>query len=249
MHIAQDIFTITKVVSMAGLIVAGLLFGFNAHTLQTNFHMPVVSGFETINIMAVAIVGALFASITWNNITFIAGEVKHPQKNIPKAMICGVTLVVSLYLLMNMIYLGVLPFDAIQNAPQDIVAARTMSEIFGTIGRDIIAVIIMISAFGCANGMILTGSRVYYKMAKDTERIILQNDSFFNRLSSVDRVIVIGHSYNEIDIPYYCKIVGSVRKNAKWELNVYSENDCKRAKDLIRQLNLKEDQWNIRKCQ
>ena len=89
----------------------------------------------------------------------------------------------------------------------------------------------------------------YYKMAKDTERIILQNDSFFNRLSSVDRVIVIGHSYNGIDMPYYCKIVGSVRKNAKWELNVYSENDCKRAKDLIQKLNLKEDQWNIRKCQ
>ena len=177
--ITQNIFTITKVVSMAGLIVAGLLFGFNAHTLQANFHMPVVSGFETINIMAVAIVGALFASITWNNITFIAGEVKHPQKNIPKAMICGVTLVVSLYLLMNMIYLGVLPFDAIQNAPQDIVAARTMSEIFGTVGRDIIAVIIMISAFGCANGMILTGSRVYYKMAKDR--------AFFRPLALINR--------------------------------------------------------------
>lgn len=177
--ITQNIFTITKVLSIAGLIGVALLFGFNANTLQMNFHMPIQFNFQLINTMAVAIVGALFASITWNNITFIAGEVKHPQKNIPKAMIFGVALVVSLYLLMNLIYLGVLPFEAIQNAPQDIVAARTIGEIFGNIGRDIIAVIIMISAFGCANGMILTGSRVYYKMAKDR--------AFFRPLALINR--------------------------------------------------------------
>ena len=168
--LTQNIFTVTKVLSLAGLVVVGLLFGFNAHILQANFHMPFVFSFETINIMAVAIVGALFASITWNNITFIAGEVKNPQRNIPKALVYGVALV---------IYLGVLPFDAIQNAPQDIVAARTVSEIFGTIGKDITAVIIMISAFGCANGMILTGSRVYYKMAKDR--------AFFRPLAAINR--------------------------------------------------------------
>lgn len=177
--LTQNIFTVTKVLSLAGLVVVGLLFGFNAHILQANFHMPFVFSFETINIMAVAIVGALFASITWNNITFIAGEVKNPQRNIPKALVYGVALVVSLYLLLNMIYLGVLPLDAIQNAPQDIVAARTVSEIFGTIGKDITAVIIMISAFGCANGMILTGSRVYYKMAKDR--------AFFRPLAAINR--------------------------------------------------------------
>ena len=177
--LTQNIFTVTKVLSLAGLVVVGLLFGFNAHILQANFHMPFVFSFETINIMAVAIVGALFASITWNNITFIAGEVKNPQRNIPKALVYGVALVVSLYLLLNMIYLGVLPLDAIQNAPQDIVAARTVSEIFGTIGKDITAIIIMISAFGCANGMILTGSRVYYKMAKDR--------AFFRPLAAINR--------------------------------------------------------------
>ena len=177
--LTQNIFTVTKVLSLAGLVVVGLLFGFNAHILQANFHMPFVFSFETINIMAVAIVGALFASITWNNITFIAREVKNPQRNIPKALVYGVALVVSLYLLLNMIYLGVLPLDAIQNAPQDIVAARTVSEIFGTIGKDITAVIIMISAFGCANGMILTGSRVYYKMAKDR--------AFFRPLAAINR--------------------------------------------------------------
>lgn len=177
--VTQNIFTVTKVLSLAGLICVGLLFGFNAQTLQANFQMPINFGFETINIMAVAIVGALFASITWNNITFIAGEVKHPQKNIPKAMMYGVALVVSLYLLMNFIYLGVLPFEAIQTAPQDIVAARTIAEIYGTVGKDVIAVIIMISAFGCANGMILTGSRVYYKMAKDR--------AFFRPLALINR--------------------------------------------------------------
>ena len=177
--ITQNIFTITKVLSLAAIVVIGLLFGFNAHILQTNFHMPINFSFETINIIAVAIVGALFASITWNNITFIAGEVKQPQKNIPKALVYGVALVVSLYLLMNLIYLGVLPLEAIQTAPQDIVAARTISEIFGTVGKNIIAIIIMISAFGCANGMILTGSRVYYKMAKDR--------AFFRPLAVINR--------------------------------------------------------------
>ncbi len=177
--LTQNIFTVTKVLSLAGLVIVGLLFGFNAHILQANLHMPVHFTFETINIMAVAIVGALFASITWNNITFIAGEVKHPQKNIPKALVFGVALVVSLYLLMNLIYLGVLPLNEIQTAPQDIVAAQTIGSIFGNTGRDIIAVIIMISAFGCANGMILTGSRVYYKMAKDR--------AFFRPLALINR--------------------------------------------------------------
>ena len=177
--ITQNIFTVTKVLSLAGLIVVGLLFGFHSTILQANLQMPVTFGFKTINVMAVAIVGALFASITWNNITFIAGEVKNPQKNISKAMIYGVLLVVALYLLLNTIYIGVLPLSAIQTAPQDIVAARTVSEIFGSIGKDIIAVIIMISAFGCANGMILTGSRVYYKMAKDR--------AFFRPLALINR--------------------------------------------------------------
>ena len=177
--ITQNIFTITKVISLAGIVIIGLLFGFNSHVLQANFKIPFTLTFDTINIMAVAIVGALFASITWNNITFIAGEVKQPQKNIPKALVYGVILVVSLYLLMNLIYLGVLPIDEIKNAPQDIVAARTISQIFGNIGKDIIAIIIMISAFGCANGMILTGSRVYYKMAKDR--------AFFRPLALINR--------------------------------------------------------------
>lgn len=177
--ITQNIFTVTKVLSLGAIIIVGLLFGFNAHILQANLHMPINFTFETVNIMAVAIVGALFASITWNNITFIAGEVKQPQKSIPQALVYGVILVVTLYLCMNLIYLGVLPLESIKSAPQDIVAAQTINAIFGNIGKDIIALIIMISAFGCANGMILTGSRVYYKMAKDR--------AFFRPLALINR--------------------------------------------------------------
>ncbi len=177
--ITQNIFTVTKVLSLSAIVIIGLIFGFKFQVLSNNLSMPVPIGFSTINTLAVAIVGALFASITWNNITFIAGEVKHPNKNIPRALIYGVILVVSLYLLINMTYIGVLPLEAIKTAPQDIVAARTIQEIFGAIGKDIIAVIIMISAFGCANGMILTGSRVYYKMAKDR--------AFFRPLAVINR--------------------------------------------------------------
>ena len=177
--VTQNIFTVTKVLSLSAIVVIGLIFGFKFPVLFNNLSMPVELNFSTINTIAVAIVGALFASITWNNITFIAGEVKNPQKNIPRALIYGVALVVSLYLLINLIYIGVLPIEEIKNAPQDIVAARTVAEIFGTIGKDIIAVIIMISAFGCANGMILTGSRVYYKMAKDR--------AFFRPLAVINR--------------------------------------------------------------
>ncbi len=177
--ITQNIFTVTKVLSLAALVIIGLIFGFNANILIQNFSVPVSIDYSTINTMAVAIVGALFASITWNNITFIAGEVKQPKKNIPRALIYGVFLVVALYLLINMTYITVLPLEAIKTAPQDIVAARTIQEIFGTLGKDIIAVVIMISAFGCANGMILTGSRVYYKMAKDR--------AFFRPLAAINR--------------------------------------------------------------
>lgn len=177
--LTQNIFTITKVLSLAGIVVIGLLFGFKFEIIKTNLLMPINMTFQTLNAVSVAIVGALFGSITWNNITFVAGEVKNPKQNIPKALVYGVTLVVSLYLLMNFIYIGVLPLDALKTAPEDIVAARTISEIFGSIGKLAIAVIIMISAFGCANGMILTGSRVYYKMAKDK--------AFFRPLALINR--------------------------------------------------------------
>lgn len=182
--ITQNLFTVTKLLSMVAIIVCGLLFGFNMHAIHANFAIPAFSlHFGDIAKVSTATVGALFASITWNNITFIAGEIKEPEKNVRKALIYGVGLVISLYLLINFIYVSSIPLSAIQNAPEDIVAAAAMGSIFGEIGRKAIAVIIMISAFGCANGMVMSGARVYYKMAKD--RLFFRGLAAINRKTKV----------------------------------------------------------------
>ena len=96
--------------------------------------------------IGVSIVGALFASITWNNVTFIASEIREPKKNVPRALIVGTGLVITLYLFINLIYLGVMPLDIIKNAPEDIVAAELINQIFGTAGMVVIAFIVSISA-------------------------------------------------------------------------------------------------------
>jgi APA family basic amino acid/polyamine antiporter len=126
-----------------------------------------------------SVVGALFASITWNNVTFITSEIKNPQKNIKKALFIGTMLVIGLYFFLNMIYLSTMPLDLIKTSPEDIVVAGMVNKIFGSSGLIIIAVIIAISAIGCSNGMILTGSRIYYKMARDR--------LFFKKLAFIDR--------------------------------------------------------------
>lgn len=182
--ITQNLFTVAKLLSIAGLIICGLFFGFNWDVIHANFapstfHLHL----SDINIIATATVGALFASITWNNITFIAGEIIEPEKNVKKALAYGVGLVVSLYVLVNFVYVFSTPLAAIQNAPEDIVAAVSMMAIFGAVGKLFIAVIIMISAFGCANGMVLAGARVYYQMAKD--RLFFRSLAVINRKTKV----------------------------------------------------------------
>jgi len=180
--LVQNIFTLTKIVSIIAIIIVGIFFGFNFETAVSNFsfeHNHIDWNFNTLKIIATSIVGALFASITWNNVTFITSEIKKPEKNIKKALFIGTMLVISLYFLLNMIYLTNLPLDLIKNSPENIVVAQLMQTIFGSKALKIIAVIIAISAFGCANGMILTGSRVYYKMAKDR--------MFFRSLAYIDR--------------------------------------------------------------
>lgn len=187
--ITQNIFTITKILSLVLIIVFGLFLGLNFNILSANFSFDfssLLSGlknFSVIHLVATALVGALFASITWNNVTFIAGEIKEPQKNIPKAMIIGSGIVITLYVLTNFIYLSGLSLGEIQNSMQDIVAAELTNKIFSQTGLNIIAVIIMISAFGCINGMTLTGSRVYYKMAKD--RLLFRGLARINRHTKV----------------------------------------------------------------
>ena len=184
----QNTFTFTKTAALLGLIIIGLTFGWNrqsaAYTsswwdpLANGWH-PSSSqlGFEATSSILVglalamllgrAMVGPLFAQSAWNNVTFTGGEVRDPGRNLPRALLLGCGFVVALYLLANLAYVVTLPLSAIQNAPQNRVATATMQAIFGPPGTIIMALAIMISTFGCNNGLILAGARVYYAMARD----------------------------------------------------------------------------------
>lgn len=179
----QTFFTAVKLLSLFGLIVLGFAIGFKSSTWQANFtdafnmqslskvgesfsSTPVV-GVAMLGAMAAAMVGSIFSSDAWNNVTFIAGEVKNPSKNIGLSLLLGTLIVTCIYLLANVMYLGVLPLNDIAFAQQDRVANAASAAIFGSWGSYIIAAMIMISTFGCNNGLILAGARVYYSMAKD----------------------------------------------------------------------------------
>lgn len=200
--LVQNIFTLTKILAIVAIIIVGIFFGFNLETAISNFSLTnnnIEFNFNTLKIISTSIVGALFASITWNNVTFITSEVKNPQKNIKKALLIGTLLVISLYFLLNMIYLTNLPLDLIKTAPEDIVVAQLAQTIFDSKALMIIAIIIAISAFGCANGMILTGSRVYYKMAKDR--------MFFRSLARIDRKTKVPQNSLWIQCFWVCLLI------------------------------------------
>lgn len=184
----QNSFTFTKTAALLGLILAGLFLGWNdqgaAYTSSwwrpwENGWKPAASqvGFEPLTqgalllalvmLLGRAMVGPLFAQSAWNNVTFTAGEVRDPGRNLPRALLWGCALVVVLYLLANLAYVVTLPLSEIQNAPQNRVATATMQAILGPRGTILMAVAIMISTFGCNNGLILAGARVYYAMARD----------------------------------------------------------------------------------
>ncbi|HSN62278.1 MAG TPA: amino acid permease [Ferruginibacter sp.] len=126
-----------------------------------------VAGSAVLGAIAAAMVGSIFSSDAWNNVTFIAGEVKNPQRNIGLSLFLGTMIVTLIYVAANLMYISVLPLQEIASAPQDRVAVAASTPIFGNIGAYVIAVMIMISTFGCNNGLILAGARVYYTMAKD----------------------------------------------------------------------------------
>src|SRR5437870_9017819 len=180
--IVQNVFTITKTGSLIALILLGVFVGWNADAVHLNFgnfwHIggklqDVGGGLTAATVfglfvgICVAQTNSLFAADAWNNITFTAGEVKEPRRNIPLSLAFGTFLVIALYLLANVAYLAALPFAAIQNAPSDRVASETASVIFPGAGATIMAIAIMISTFGCNNGLILAGARAYYAMARD----------------------------------------------------------------------------------
>ncbi|MDR3611496.1 MAG: amino acid permease [Ignavibacteriaceae bacterium] len=193
--LVQDIFTVAKIVSIVGLIVLGIFIGSNSHAIQANFTniwsgqwihfssgkiewVEQLTGFSVLAAIGVAMVGSLFASDAWNNITFTAGEVKDPKRNIPLSLFLGTLIVTVIFILVNISYLMVLPLRGdpngagvtslgIQFAAEDRVATAAANMFLGEPAAIVMAVLIMISTFGCNNGLILAGARVYYAMAKD----------------------------------------------------------------------------------
>jgi basic amino acid/polyamine antiporter, APA family len=181
--VVQNLFTFAKTAAFVGLIVFGMLVGRNDAAVQRNFGDFWVNAnwsWDTIRLVGVAMVGALFSSDAWNNVTFAGGEVRNPKRNLPLALGIGVGVVSLLYLACNYVYLAALPLEAIQAAPQDRVATAVALQMFGPIGVQLLAVAIMISTFGCVNGMVLAGARVYYAMAVDK--------LFFRRAAGLDPV-------------------------------------------------------------
>jgi len=184
----QNIFTGSKIVALIALIVLGFLlvksnfwtenmsFGWNAfNNLKTDSSGNFLkSGWESISGMAVmggiaaAMVGSVFSSVAWENVTFVSGEIENPKRNVVRSMVLGTTAVMILYLLVNFVYLNTLNRDTIAFAPNDRVAVVAFEQIFGAgIGTILIAVLVMISTFGCVNGLVLAGARVFQTMAKD----------------------------------------------------------------------------------
>jgi APA family basic amino acid/polyamine antiporter len=169
--LVQNIFTVAKTGALLGLIGAAFLFGRSdaaiARNFGANFWAGGFDGLTALRVLGVALVGSLFSSDSWNNVTFTAGETRDPQRNVPLSLLLGVGLVSILYLLANYAYLLVLPFEQIQNAAQDRVGTAAASAILGPVAVQVMAAAIMVSTFGCANGLTLAGARVYYAMALD----------------------------------------------------------------------------------
>lgn len=186
--IIQTTFTTAKLISLFGLIVFGFLLAkqnFWDENWQTGFNAMQDRGARDINsvlqpsgwknidgsllfgAIAAAMVGSIFSSDAWNNVTFIAGEIKNPKRNIGLSLFMGTLIVTVIYVSANLMFLYVLPLKTLAFAANDRVAVVAAKEIFGTAGTIVIAVMIMVSTFGCNNGLILAGARVYYSMAKD----------------------------------------------------------------------------------
>ncbi len=190
----QNTFTFTKTAALAGLILIGLLLGWNhgSAAYTSSWWHPSVNGWDPqivrpgigatgatalLMLLGLAMVGPLFAQSAWNNVTFTGSEVRDPGRNLPRALLIGCLTVVGLYLLANLAYVGTLQLNTIRK-PSNSVATAVMQAVFNRPGTILMAVAIMISTFGCNNGLILAGSRVYYAMARD--------NLFFKRIGTVN---------------------------------------------------------------
>ncbi|MEJ7739908.1 MAG: amino acid permease [Chitinophagaceae bacterium] len=175
----QTSFTVIKLLSLFGLIAFGFLLAAKSEVWNANWanawemkklgldDTQLLTGMAMLGAIAAGMVGSIFSSDAWNNVTFIAGEIKNPKRNIGLSLFLGTLIVTVIYVAANFMYLSVLTLQEIAFAPADRVAVAASNAIFGPIGNYVIAVMIMISTFGCNNGLILAGARVYYSMARD----------------------------------------------------------------------------------
>lgn len=175
----QTTFTMTKLISLFGLIGFGFLAfkgdiwhanwtnAWDLHNLNKDGSVTALTWGTALGAIAAAMVGSIFSSDAWNSVTFVAGEMKNPKRDVALSMMFGTMIVTLIYVLANVVYTGVLSLHEITIADKDRVAVAASHVIFGNVGTYIIAVMIMISTFGCNNGLILSGARVYYTMAKD----------------------------------------------------------------------------------
>ena len=179
----QNSFTFTKTAALIGLILIGLILGWNhgSAAYSSSWWHPALNGWNLqvakpgleatgttalLMLLGLAMVGPLFAQSAWNNVTFTGSEVRDPGRNLPRALLIGCLAVVSLYLLANLAYIVALPLGAIEKPPNSI-ATSVMQAVFNRPGTILMAIAIMISTFGCNNGLLLAGARVYYAMARD----------------------------------------------------------------------------------
>jgi basic amino acid/polyamine antiporter, APA family len=200
--IVQTTLTLIKILSILGLIVFGFLWGADIDVWNANWNdawrlsslVKTDTGVESIALaglaafgaIAIAMKGSLFSCDSWHNISFIAGEVKNPRRNIGLSLLLGTVLVTTVYLLANIMYLAVIPIEGIAFAKSDRVGVVAAEMIFGPSGTTVIAVMIMVSTFGCNNGLIMAGARVYYTMAKD--------QLFFSKAGELNQYAVPGNS-------------------------------------------------------
>lgn len=193
--LVQNVFTTAKTLALLGLVILGVLFGRNAAAIHANFGANFWTGWHNLHavqvgvggptamvglltILAVVQTGSLFSADSWNNVTYTAGEVRNPKRNLPLSLVTGTLLVLGLYILANFVYLMALPLHGnpqgatiaargIQYAAEDRVATAALQQIFSHAGAYLMAGAILISTFGCANGLTLAGARVYYAMSRD----------------------------------------------------------------------------------
>jgi APA family basic amino acid/polyamine antiporter len=214
--ILQTVFTATKILSIAGLIIFGFIYlkpdvwsrnweniwdlrSLNREGLFSNYPgLPALGG-----ALASGLVGAIMSYEAWNNVTFVAGEIRDPRRNIGLSLLIGTLLVTIIYILLNLMFTAVLPLQEIASAEKDRVGTAASQAIFGPSGTIVIAVLIMVATFGCNNGLILAGARVYYSMAKD--------GLFFKKVAKLNK-----HSVPEFGLWLQCGVASLLCLSGKY---------------------------------